>query len=397
MPPKRPRTAEEENGTSPNTPLSLSEVRKLALVICGHRDTLLGWLANERDTDRKCKLRQAINDICDLYFTISNAYVGTLTAESCRDICVDFLERACTNIEQATAALTSQATAISQEASKRSYAEIAAQNPRNISANKVSLARGKSFPVATSERIIIGPDETAKDNFPDSQATKDAALQCVDPVQLKMRVSRVCLGPQCSTIIEGSNLNPDSLKNCTALTEAGLEIKPEPLLLPRLIIHNIPVELSSEQILNSIVEQNLPDAAAVDIKVIYLYPGENKKFRSCVIATSLNHRLRLISIGKINISWYACRVEDHVSILQCFHCFGFGHVAGKCSKKMCCAKCASEHATKDCKAKDNMKCVNCSTVNHASVAHSASDRTKCPILRKKIERKIARTNYGGTQ
>ena len=173
--------------------------------------------------------------MCDSYFTISNAYVGTLTAKSCCDICIDSLERACTNIEQATAALTSQATAISHEASKRSYVKIAAQNLRTITANKVSSTRGKSFPIATSERIIIGPVETAKDNFPDSQTTKDTLLQCVDPVQHKMRVSRVSFGPQYSTIIEGSNLNCDSLKNYTALTEPGLEIKLDPLLLPRLI------------------------------------------------------------------------------------------------------------------------------------------------------------------
>ena len=51
---------------------------------------------------------------------------------------------------------------------------------------------------------------------------------------------------------------------------------------------------------------------------------------------------------------------------------------------MCWAKCASEHATKDCKAKANMKC---STAYLANVAHAASDRTKCPILRKKMSQK----------
>ena len=110
----------------------------------------------------------------------------------------------------ATANLSSQVSAFSKEFSSRTCADITLSDayragpsaaPRNTPVDKVSLERGKSFPVSCSERIIIGPVEDTKENFPDLLTTKVPLVKRIYPVQYKMKVSRNSLGPRCSTVI----------------------------------------------------------------------------------------------------------------------------------------------------------------------------------------------------
>ena len=185
------------------------------------------------------------------------------------------------------------------------------------------------------------------------------------------------------------------LVNNAALSEVGLEIKADLKLNPRLAIHDIPVELTGEAIANCISQQNFSDATPEEFKIIYLYPAENKKVRTCIIETKPEHRFHLMQRGKVNINWIVCRVTDHVSVLQCYNCYGYGHIAKECKKNECCGKCADEHATKTCKVDSkNFKCVNCVAANSTAVNHSATDKANCPILRAKINRKISSINYG---
>ena len=99
--------------------------------------------------------------------------------------------------------------------------------------------------------------------------TKKALRNAVDPVNVN--VHKLFPGLINSVLLEGdSSLN--NLANCAELQTLRLEIKNSAKLKCRLIIHNIPVDYSSKEILERFKQKNIPQAAANDIKVVYLYP-----------------------------------------------------------------------------------------------------------------------------
>ena len=218
---------------------------------------------------------------------------------------------------------------------------------------KVSLNKGKPFVFERVERVVIGPSEQAKNKYSDSKQTKVALQAAIDPAVLKMRVKRVILGPQCCVIIEGHSLDTVAIANNAYLGEAGLEVKPDLKIKPRPAIHDVPVELTADQIINCVVEQNLPDSSPSDYKAVYLYPLRNNNVsRTCIIEFKPEHRARLLSNKRIKINWLRCRISDHVSVLQCFKCYKFGHVVKSCTDAACCGKCAVTHKTNLCTSKD---------------------------------------------
>ena len=121
-----------------------------------------------------------------------------------------------------------------------------------------------------------------------------------------------------------------------------------------------------------------------------------KKRRSCVIETGPDTRSVLVKKGYVTLKWVVCRLDDYMSIQQCYKCHDFSHLYGGCTVEVRCAILAGEHDTFCCDNRNNLKCVNCDGRDKsADAGHSASDKAKFPILRKLIDRKIRAINYGG--
>ncbi|KAL7294540.1 hypothetical protein TKK_0012068 [Trichogramma kaykai] len=130
------------------------------------------------------------------------------------------------------------------------------------------------------------------------------------------------------------------------------------------------------------------------VRVTTLYPAGNKKQRSCVIEVSADTRRLLLSRGRVNLRWHSCRVEDHLSIMQCFKCSGFSRIAARCNKEPCCAYCAGEHLSEVCNTKSQLKCINCVSAGLSDYSHSAKDKDRCVVPRQRIEQKTNTINYG---
>ena len=77
---KRLRTDDDEQELPPPPPLSQAQIDALAAEIATHRDALITSCSNEKDTERKAKLRSAINCFCDAFHKISNAYTSLFTS-----------------------------------------------------------------------------------------------------------------------------------------------------------------------------------------------------------------------------------------------------------------------------------------------------------------------------
>lgn len=378
--------------------LTAKQVQDIISSVSKKREQVLHYIGTEKVSDNRKKLSDFVTEISDAITKLSNAYLSKLAVQDVAAICERAIYRACNAIDNAAKQLNTVQPSNQAPAVGVSFADVASRNAQQRSARPmacVSLDRGKPFPITRTDRIIIGPCESSKHRYADSKITKTVVQQCIDPVQYNMKINRVSFGPQCSVIVEGDALDPKSLATCTALGKKGLEVKEDVRRNPRLVIHDIPVELSEEQIITCLVEQNLPGVSVDDVKPIFLYPTGRKRFRSCIIETTPEHRIRLLNLRKVTIQWSACRIDDHVSILQCFRCHGFGHIASKCAANvLTCGKCAGEHITKDCESSNGLKCTNCVAAKLTNVAHAAYDKAKCPLLRKRIDRQMSFINYG---
>ena len=63
-------------------------------------------------------------------------------------------------------------------------------------------------------------------------------------------------------------------------------------------------------------------------------------------------------------------------VIQCYICQKFGHTAQICaSKTTVCRFCSGNHISKECDAKDKVKCANCGK-NHKSNSFSCLKKTR---------------------
>lgn len=88
--------------------------------------------------------------------------------------------------------------------------------------------------------------------------------KCINPSDLNSNFKRISLGPQRTVIIESDKMDASSMSNNATLQAAGLKMKKDTKLNPRIIIHDIPVQLREEYIKKWIVQQNLQDVSEND-------------------------------------------------------------------------------------------------------------------------------------
>ena len=104
--------------------------------------------------------------------------------------------------------------------------------------------------------MVIGPLDTAIENFSSAKDTKEALLKSLDPVQLGIKTKRINLTANNSVVLIADDINIEALRTNAALSAAGLEVKLDEKLNPR-IVHDIPVEYEAAEIIRSILDLNL--------------------------------------------------------------------------------------------------------------------------------------------
>lgn len=379
----------------PSALLSAEEVQALSKDIQENCKEFITQLGTEKDQGRRSKMNIALTSVWNAYLAVSNAYLYKLGSDSAANFHTVAMAKACKRMRKTCDTLVDRAenNTLSQpstQASSQSYA-IATRNTTAAS-RKILLDQGKPIPIIRAKRVTVAPREDTSAKFPDSQATRTALYGAVDPVALQLRVKRVILSRESSSVVvEGDSL--ESLLNCKALSDVGLKVSSDTKMDPRVIIHGVPVEYDKNDI-EKFISQNFPSISPDRFKVVYIYPAGTKKNRSCVVQMDSECREILFRHDRVSIGWQLCRFADHISILQCFNCLQFGHKATDCVNNALCGKCAQAHQTNKCKSNKQLCCANCKQAN-LSDSHSALDKAKCPTLRTKIERKASRINYGG--
>lgn len=252
-----------------------------------------------------------------------------------------------------------------------------------------------TLPRCPENRVIIEPREADAARFATGEATRQALQGSVDPVALGITISHVSRVRNNGLRVHARDGDLQRLKDLDSIREAGLQVKDDVKLNPRLRLGNVPVAMSRDAIVANLVALNLQGCNAEGTRVVYVYPAAGRRFTRCVIETSAENRKRLLALPSISLGWNTCYVEDHIRVLQCFRCCNFGHIAAECRHDPRCSRCAGPHETRGCSAFEQPPvCANCRAAKLPVTGHAATDAVDCPILRRRISEKARLVNYG---
>ena len=102
--------------------------------------------------------------------------------------------------------------------------------------------------------------------------------------------------------------------------------------------------------------------------------------------------------NRVYLRYTTCTLADYVRVIQCYRCQAFGHIAKDCKAEPFCGHCAEKHERRNCNHQSGPpRCINCLRQRGADdelANHSATDAKRCPILRRRIEDRVANINYG---
>lgn len=119
---------------------------------------------------------------------------------------------------------------------------------------------------------------------------------------------------------------------------------------------------------------------------------------NAIVELNQNVHTKILQLGKVNLGFTRCKVIDAISVIRCFNCSGYNHLAKNCTKRRACPRCAEDHSIKDCQEQFKLaKCINCYTSNkiyncHLDVNHTTWD-SGCQVYIRKLEIRKKMLNY----
>ena len=156
--------------------------------------------------------------------------------------------------------------------------------------------------------------------------------------------------------------------------DARMECKAPTKQIPSILIKNLNKELTKEEILDELVENENINKEGTTVVIL----KSNPKFRTnrAVIRCSKEDTMKIVQKGEVKIRFMIHQIKKLYNVIQCNCCCQFNHFEYEKDKKtkLCknmaiCLHCTSnEHMLKNCPVKDDMnkaKCVNCKG-NHRS-------------------------------
>jgi hypothetical protein len=167
---------------------------------------------------------------------------------------------------------------------------------------------------------------------------------------------------------------------------------------PRLIIYNIPDDLSTENAENIITTQN-PNLNRQTGDIVAKFIFATKRETRNLVIEVLPQTRRQILQTKLQLHWNICKVDDYIAVTRCFRCSGYNHRQTECTCQLACPLCAGQHKMQECSApRSHYRCPNCMKFNSRSKDrkhqenHSALNHS-CPSLLAMIENHGQNTNY----
>lgn len=384
--------------------LTISKIHALRQSVDRHNGDIAKLLLSSKETlDKRVTIEAAFRTCKEAFVEVSTMLMGILEGGMATDVgIVEEVKKAVNDIIDNRLHAVGDSLDVMpiggedrlRSVGPASYAAVVRRHD-----TRVHVSGGPVVDVPSTTSFFIVPGEGSEKKFASSQATKETVFKVLKPSECALKVNKISMARNNGIRIEAVSPDIEAIKAHPELRKVGLKVTENIKYAPRLIVHGIPVGMSSEQIREAIISQNLDGNMDARINIVYIFPVKaDKHMTSCVVEVSSSIRKVLRENGRIYIRYSACRFADYVRILQCYRCLGFGHMAAGCKVQPVCGHCAENHEMKACRRRDlPPKCGNCSAQRGVSVGdtlHAAMDASKCPILGRKIKDRIGNINYG---
>lgn len=279
-----------------------------------------------------------------------------------------------------------------REVRQPTFAEVA--RPRVAFPNLNARARPK-------ENVVVvyppgGPKEGPRDA---SVETKNRLVQLIKPREDNLQVRSIRMVGRGGVLVEAaSGGDAGRLMENQALRDSGFMVERPKTVLPKVMVYDVPNEISEEEVKTCIITQNPSrrpeaDAALRGMRIVKKMAVRDRKVEHWVLECTPEVRDWLTSEGRIYIDWSSCRVKDFLSVTRCYNCQGYGHPSRFCKGKRTCGHCSGDHDRKDCESRnDAFPCPACAKFGR-NLMHEVTD-PNCPVYRRAAEDSVRRTDYG---
>jgi hypothetical protein len=187
----------------------------------------------------------------------------------------------------------------------------------------------------------------------------------INPTEVKVGINTLMAFKDGRVLIESSGNTEMEILNTHIRSKCGeeLEMSIPKLRNPRLVIHNIPDDITAENAERKTLDQNPElNLNAGELLAKYCYLMKNNR-RNLVIEVSSQVRRELLQT-KIKLGWLICKAHDYIVVKKCFKCSGFNHRIRECRCEETFPLSAGRQKKKDCSASpSHHKCINCMNYN----------------------------------
>jgi len=170
-----------------------------------------------------------------------------------------------------------------------------------------------------------------------------------------------------------------------------LEVIQHKLRKSRLIIYNVPNEITTENVVAVIKTQN-PELLTNGKEIKAKYMLKNRKGRHIIVVEISSQIRKQILQSRVILGWEICNVADYVISRRCYKCSIYNHKHYNCRGEETCPHCTGKHKKNErTTAEIEQKCINCITYNrfnkeeNVNENHSALSKG-CPSLQAVLKR-----------
>jgi hypothetical protein len=144
-------------------------------------------------------------------------------------------------------------------------------------------------------------------------------------------------------VIETNSIEEIEVLGKEIQTKCGEELEAHihRLRKPRIIILNVPEDMNTTNIEDTIIRQNPNFNLTKGSMTANFTYVTKRKHRNAVVKVGADTRKTLLR-SKIKLGWQVCRT-DYVAVTRCFKCSKFNHRTTECRGDVTCPLCASPH------------------------------------------------------
>lgn len=218
----------------------------------------------------------------------------------------------------------------------------------------------------------------------------------IKPRQLKVSVTMKAIRDRKMVVIESEQkADLDRFQSEVNRKIKSLRCTHEKRLKPRILIRQVPFNLTDEELIAQIVDHNLQQPGGTDItdrvRIVHRAKRSNGGKRDIIIEldAELRHQLIVKQKGQIKLDFLKLKCFDTVHFRHCWKCQSHEHQGVNCKEKSpVCSVCGDNHLTTECRSAQN-NCFLCEKSGHAHQHKFASAVcSTASSLRRAVERKI---------